>query len=459
MSPKAVPNRIIATTQPHSYKQRTVMNAFHWREVMEIWVACGTKWGKTLGASSAICAASGRREQALYRWIAPVYTQSKIGWKYCRRMLPANMIESNKSDLSVRFPHLDTDIQFFHGQNAESIEGEASAGNVLDEAAKLKADVYPAVKTTTTRTKGLIMGVSTPNGKNWFYDRCMEARDEMLLAKRQGRLPRMIFLTAPTINNPSIDPRIIAEAKRALPERLFKQYYLAQFIDDATVFIGFQDCLFGEPVFMDDGYQTWYAPDYETKTVVIGADWAKSQDRTVFTAIDVQSRKLVGFMRFYKTPYTEAIRRLCLFSRKFADTIVVLHDKTGIGDAIDDQLAYTELPYEGVVFTNKSKADMATKLMTSFEQQTLRVPRIDVLQREVDAYETKTTPSGLITFSAPTGKHDDIVSSLMLSNLGLIQYTDRNLEFKYLEDLKADKKLSEPSTVEEYYQSLAEEDD
>lgn len=449
----------IQVPKPHSEKQRIIMNAFNLRGVREVWVACGTKLGKTLGASGALCTSSPLKKQSLWRWVAPIYTQSQIGYDYCSRMLPpAPYVHRRRHGQIISFPSIDTRIQFFHGQRPESLEGEATAGNVLDEAAKMKEEVYAAVKTTTTVTRGKILLISTPLGKNWFYKGCMAAKDEMHRAKREGRHPTKIFITAPSISNPSVGQDIIDDARISLPYRLYQQLYLAEFVEDGTVFAGFRGCLYGDYLDMaDTEYQHWYMPGCEKATVCIGADWAKTTDRTVFTAVDMATRKVVGFERFYKTPYTEAIRRLVLFSRKFKQVQVLYHDKTGIGDAIDDQLAYTHLPYEGIVFTNKSKADMVSKLITSVEQQTIELPNWGDLVKEMDAYEVNTTSSGNFTYGAPSGQHDDIVSSIMLCNLGLVQYSDRRSEILFMDELLKNQKIGGPRTIEQYYNSLSED--
>ena len=158
--------RVKIGTPPHSDKQKLIMNAFFIPGLIEMWVACGSKFGKTFAASSAISLAFPLKQQALWRWVAPIYTQSKIGFKYCKRMLPPEpYVRPNESNLSLSIPAIDSQIQFFHGQHPESLEGEATAGNILDECAKMKEGVYESAKTTTTVTRGPIIGISTPKGK------------------------------------------------------------------------------------------------------------------------------------------------------------------------------------------------------------------------------------------------------------------------------------------------------
>ena len=168
--------------------------------------------------------------------------------------------------------------------------------------------------------------------------------------------------------------------------------------------------------------------------------------------------RVVGFERFHRKTYTEAIRNLVRFSRKFKNVEVVYHDKTGVGVAIDDQLAYTDLPYQGINFTNQSKSEMVNRLMTAFEQKLIIMPRWNILQSELESFEVIVNATGSMSYNAAEGGHDDTVCALMLANQAALQYGERELEIRFLEDLPADKRIAQPSTIEEYYNNIIEDD-
>lgn len=461
---------IIRLPTPHSHKQMLIMNALITRDLREMWVACGTKFGKSLGGSAALDAKLAISTDAMLRWVAPIYSQAKIGFKYCKRMLPPEPHAiANRGELTLSMPSLDSMIEFKSGKFPEDLEGEAVDAYVLDEAAKLHEQVYDSAKTTTTVTRGPILGMSTPRGKNHFWKKCMQAKDEMEWALKNGRIPEKIYIHAPSTDNPFVSAAAVEEARRNMPDRLFRQYFMAEFIDDAAVFSGFMECLYGPDMEFDGAKQYWI--DYESAAeaeVVIGADWAKTKDWTVFTAFDIRTRKLIGFQRFHKTAYTEAIRKLVLFARKFKDIIVLRHDKTGLGNVIDDQLAYTELPYEGVTFTNANKAEMVAQLITSVEQKMVGLPRWQHMIDEFESYEVITSKIGTMSYGAISGQHDDIISSLLLSHSALVQYSDDGVDISYMDDFtkpangsdnskdQLEKKLT---PVEEFYRNLLEDDD
>ena len=435
------------------------MSAFFTQGLTEMWVSCGTKFGKTISGASGLVGRAAVTPGSLFRWVAPIYSQTKIGFRYCQRVLPGSpYTEINKSEPSITLLHNDSRIEFRSGRFAEDLEGEACMGYVLDECAKMDEQVYDSAKTTTTITRGPLLAISTPRGKNWFYTRCMQAKEEMEWSLKRGEAPTKIFLTAPSIENPSVTADAIEEAKRSLPDRLFRQYYLAEFVEDGSVFVGFRESLYGPPLQLGEERQTWVSDNANDRTVVIGADWAKATDYTVFIAIDIKENKVVGFDRFHRCPYTEGVRRLVHFAKRFGDVEVVLHDKTGVGQAIDDQLDHTSLPAEGITFSNASKSEMVTRLITTLEQKQVQLPHWPQLLNELEAFEVTTTATGLMSYGASPGRHDDIVCALMLANSGLLRFGHSDFKIRYLEDL-----VDEPADFLEhplmrYYEDMIEDD-
>jgi hypothetical protein len=422
-------NRIrhIIDFTPHSKKQALIMNAFFIPGLLEMWVAAGSKFGKSISLSGAFALKAPLTQQALYRWIAPIYSQSKIGFKYIKRIMPPEpYVKVNESALSLYMPTQDTMIQFFHGQDPESLEGEATNGNALDEASKMKEEVYSSVKTTTGVTEGPIIGISTPRGKNnWFYRKCMEAKEEMLRAQRENRRPRKIFIHAPSWTNPAVSMDVINDAKRTMPLRLWRQYYEADFVADGSVFTGLDSSWKTDAIDENDQF-LWIRPDADQMSVVIGVDWARNVDFTVFSASCMKTRDVVGIWRMRGVGYPSQIAKLKTFSKRFKSVESVWHDKTGVGIALDDLLAGTDLPFRGITFTNASKNELMVKLMLSFEEASFGLPQISALVTEFNDIEVKTTATGLPTYAAPTGATDDIVMSVALSHAAMLEHSDRD---------------------------------
>lgn len=447
---------ILDPPKPHSPKQAMIMQAFMHKGVEEIWVACGTKFGKTLAAATAQSLGVISKPKSIFRWVAPIYTQSKIGYAYCRQILPPGPhTKLNSSSLEIMIPNIDSMIQFYHAQNPESLEGYGISGYVFDEAAKIKEGAYYAAKTTVTVTRGPMLFCSTPWGKNWFYKKCLDAREEMLRAKHENRTPKQIFIRASTMDNPNVPRESIEAARKSLSARLFRQYFEASFEDEGSVFTDYRKCIYTPELKVYGDDQFWLQDEAAKARVVVGVDWAKTVDYCVFVAIDMDTRRVVGFQRFHKQPYTESIKRLVKFCRKFKQVDAVYHDKTGVGQAIDDQLGYTDLPYHGVNFTNSSKAEMVNKLITSFEQAYLLIPAWPTLEAELELFEVQQTQTGNLRYAAAGDGHDDTVCALLLAHAALIDYADRQYDLTYLEDLRP----RSLSALEAYYNGLIDDND
>ena len=447
-------NRTLELPKPHSREQRIIMQAFATPGLQEIWCPCGTKFGKSLGWSASMASVAWVKKNQLYRWVAPVYKQAKIGMSYHKNLFPHDAVNINKSDLSITLP-LGSRIEYTSGKFPEDLEGAGvTGGYCFDEAAKMPRAVYESASTTVTVTRALMAFFSTPKGKGWFYDGYTEAKAHMEWSLAKGIAPTKIAITAPTAANPHVPRESIEDARKRLPDRLFRQFYLAEFMDSGSVFVGFRECVYGEQIDFHTAIEMFVDSEVDTASVVIGADWAKKEDFTVFTAIDYNYEipKVVGYCRFQGLSYIEAIRQLIIFSRKFKQIRVVYHDKTGVGEAIDDMLGQTSLPFEGVVFTNASKSSMVSDLMLCFERGDILIPNIPDLIYELDVFEVVTNSLGTARYSAPSGMHDDIVCSLMLAYSACKEYR-ADFKVRFVEDLP-----NEKFTVERWYTDLADED-
>lgn len=423
--PEAAP--LVVTVQhaePHSAKQDIVMRAHSIAHVDEIWVACGTKFGKTLGASASITTGAMATPDSLWRWVAPITMQARIGFKYARKILPPAPYSShNLTRNMLSLPGQATDLQYFHGQDAESLEGEAVHGYVLDECAKLSEDVYNAAKTTTTVTRGKFLCISTPNGKNWFYRKCMQAKAEMEWAYAKGRPPRKLFITAPTSTNSKVLRSVIAAARRDLPERLYRQYYLAEFVDDSGVFSYMAEA-FGHALDFSVA-PGWYADVVEGSRIFVGADWAKTKDYTVFYALN-EAGRCIGYQRFNRRPYPDQVAALWEFCAELrrrcaAETVatMVQHDATGVGSAIADIIDITKpdnIDVEGIVWGSFNKEVAVNGLILSLEQRKLWLHPWEFLRSEASTFEVVTSLSGRPRFAATSGCHDDTIMALVLAN-------------------------------------------
>ena len=168
----------------------------------------------------------------------------------------------------------------------QSLRGEGLNFVVMDECAFMKEESWTqALRPSLSDRLGGALFISTPKGHNWFWRLWNLGQDEMEPDWRSWRFP--------TSANPYIAPEEIEVAKNNLPERVFLQEYLAEFIEDAGgVFRGVMDCATAieqeKPVIRHE--------------YIFGVDWGKSNDFTVITVVN-DNGDVVHIDRFNQIDY------------------------------------------------------------------------------------------------------------------------------------------------------------
>ncbi len=399
---------------PHSGGQDKFV---HWNEVnyvAQCLVApCGTKVGKSFGCALWLAKEVLLNPGSYAIWIGPTYLKCKIGYRYLKSMLDIpGVAKCTDGRLEIQLAN-GSFIKFLHGRDAEvTIEGEAVDRFVIDESGKIEKQVWFSLFTTITQTGGIGIVTGTPRGFNWYYDVYQKAVDGD---------PFFAHMTLRTIDNPYNKKEAIERAKRLLPKTLYDQYYLALFTSASTIF-GSLDDVWDRDLFVPDGkVKFWIHPNEETraKEVYHGIDLAKKRDYTVFFSTNYQG-KVVGYCRFKNIPYPQQAKRIENYIKKFfghCDDNFIRFDVTGIGEAVGDLIYDLDIDASitPVTFTNASKADMVTRLTLAIEQNWLKAPRIKTWEHEMATYEVAVTKSGLHSYNAPAGEHDDTVCAAMLS--------------------------------------------
>jgi phage terminase large subunit-like protein len=106
--------------------------------------------------------------------------------------------------------------------NPDSLRGVSLTYVVLDECAFIKEDTWQKIiRASLSDKKGRALFISTPSGRNWFYDMY-----NLGLEGSDDEWKSWHFTTA---DNPLIDPKEIESAKKTLSSFAFKQEYMASF--------------------------------------------------------------------------------------------------------------------------------------------------------------------------------------------------------------------------------------
>jgi hypothetical protein len=205
-------------------------------------VRCGRRFGKTLMASALICdgAASGES----WGLFAPDYKILSETYREIHEILNPIIISSSKIDGVIRVLGGGR-VDFWTLNNPRAGRSRKYHGVMIDEAAFADKDMESlwtkSIKPTLLDYGGIAWALSTPAGKdedNWFYQICND--------KSLG----FVEFHAPTENNPYLPREEVAKLKDENSPEVYRQEYLAEFVDWSGVAFFSIDALLvdGKPV-------------------------------------------------------------------------------------------------------------------------------------------------------------------------------------------------------------------
>jgi len=327
---------------------------------------------------------------------------ASIGWRLIKRLaqqLPG--VEVRLVDRMVTMPNGGT-VQVKSADNPDHLRGEGLDLVVLDECAFVKESAWSeALRPALSDRQGRAIFISTPKGRNWFWRLWQRGTDEGDLEWQAWRFP--------TADNPFIPETEIEAARLGLPERIFQQEYLAEFIEDAGgIFRKVMAAATSEPGDWDVAH-----------SFVIGVDWAKHQDYTVISVLNATLRRQVYLDRMSQIDYTLQVDRLRALCEKYRPDLVVA-ERNAMGEPLIEQLQRQGLPVQPFTTTNASKAQAIDALALAFERGDLQILPDPVQIGELQGYEAQRLPSGMLRYSAPEGMHDDTVIALALAWHGIV---------------------------------------
>lgn len=185
-------------------------------------IAAGRRTGKTqLAAVSLILKALDNKPGKVF-YVAPTQGMAKdIMWDKLYE-LAGDIIEThNKNDLTLTLTGGAT-IYLKGADRPDTLRGVSLKHLVLDEFAFMKADVFDAIlRPALADMKGTCIFIGTPEGRNHFYDKYVEAQI--------GGDPQWGAWHYTSYDNPTLDKAEVDHARNTLPNWAFQQEYMASF--------------------------------------------------------------------------------------------------------------------------------------------------------------------------------------------------------------------------------------
>jgi Terminase RNaseH-like domain len=291
-------------------------------------------------------------------------------------------------------------IDFWSLDSPDSGRGRKYALVIVDEAAmiyELPEAWQQSIRPTLTDLQGSAWFLSTPKGMNYFkllFDRGQDAEREDWASWQM-----------PTSTNPYLQPGEIESARLDLTEAAFNQEYSALSVNwEGSVFRRVDEAATATEMSKPEP-----GHDY-----VIGCDWGRSKDYTVFVVLDTTAHAVVKMDRSNRMDYVVQVDRLKVLSEYWQPSQIIA-EQNGIGQPVIEQLTREGLQIQPFTTTNASKAQAIEALALAFERADIRILNDPNLVSELVAYQAERLPSGLIRYGAPGGGHDDMVTSLALA--------------------------------------------
>lgn len=328
-------------------------------------------------------------------WVAPTYQVAQVAWRELRfasRQIPG--VEIAETDRRITYPTGGW-VQVRSADNPDSLRGDGLDLVVIDEAAFVSEEAWSeALRPALADRRGKALIISTPKGRNWFWRAYQMGQDASQSEWRSWQ--------APTSSNPYIARQELLDAKAGVPERVWRQEFLADFLEDGgSVFRGVRSAATA---------RTLTHAELGCR-YVLGVDWGKLEDFTVITVLDDESGEVVRVDRFNQIDYTIQKQRVVAAFEAFRPVSVVV-EKNSIGEPLIEDLQRAGLPITAFTTTNASKSLVIDALALAFERGEVKIPNDPVLLAELEAFEMERLPGGSFRFAAPTGLHDDMVMSL-----------------------------------------------
>jgi hypothetical protein len=327
-------------------------------------------------------------------WISPIFRQAKKVYDDMVNAFQDNPSIFKKKDgtsLEVMLMNGST-IQFFSAERYDNIRGFTFDYLICDEFAFIDERAWTEVLRATVLVKGKkVLLISTPKGRNHFYN----------LFNLDGVNPQYKSFKMTSYDNPLINPTEIDDAKLTLPDMIFRQEYMAEFLEDgAGVFVKFKEL---EKVEL-------------TNRMYAGIDLGRADDYTVLTILNDKG-EMYYCERWRHDSWLNITQKIATKLNEIRPSTMV--EVNSVGDAIFEQLqVLLDDPQiiEPFVTTSKSKQDIIEGLQVANQNKECSLLPIDWLRKEFEMYTYEYShKTRAIKYSAPTGHHDDGVMSTAIA--------------------------------------------
>jgi len=267
---------------------------------------------------------------------------------------------------------------------------------ICDEFAYIDSEAWTEVLRATVLVRGKkVLFLSTPKGKNHFHR----------IHSLSGQNKQYKSFNMTSYDNPIINPTEIDDARETLPDHVFRQEYLAEFVDGGSG-------LFTNPVTITSAERT--------PRMYAGLDIGRADDYTVLSVFNSNGEQYY-IERWHQDTWAMIVNKVTQRINEFGCHTLV--EVNGVGDPIFEQVKNSVNNSELIspfITTSKSKQDIIEQLVVATQNKEVKFLDKDWLLKELDLFTYEYNPKTKgVKYSAPSGFHDD---GVMASAIGYNAY-------------------------------------
>lgn len=403
--------------------------------------ALGRQSGKSWLARYTLLDRAVNRKQVCM-WIAPAIPSARTHWNKLVDLIKKSGIPTKRISQAAKeiLFHGGGSISVRSALEPDNLRGDSLDYVVLDEAAFFRDGEYvwwQVVMPMLTATRGVALFTTTPNGRNWLYQLFKMGKDENNRYYKSWNVP--------STASPYQDLDLLDDLRKTMPSIKWREEFMAEFIaDGGGVFSG-----------LEEAAKATLLPIPEKGHEYVAAiDFGWSNDNNVFTVLDKFTRKQVFGTTFNNIGTVRTVKKL-IELMDFWQPEVTFIEKNGIGEALlglirdvllgkdtEDLIDLLnrrteddpdETPLEEIIgghkiraihMTNDIKRDMIERLAADIEYARFEILSEDYpfgVQQldEMSTFERKRTATGMATYGAVEGAHDDCVMALAMAYKGI----------------------------------------
>lgn len=362
-------------------------------------VVSGRQAGKSMAAKNQALYWALKNPGCKIWYITPVESQALAVYTDIFMALSSTGIikskKASKGQIEIKLTNGSL-IEFKSASSENSLRGASVNYCIVDEAAFIKKETIEQVIVpvlTAAGKKGLIL--STPKGKNWFYQYYLRGLD-----KNNKDYKSFKFLST---DNPSANISLIEMFKQSMPPAVFEQEFLGQFVDSAAVFRNIeQACVIVNPPKAPEPGRNYYC----------GIDVGMISDDTVVTILDDRGQ-MVYIDIFTGVEAPEMRDRILKTLNHWKPRRAVIEENNQ-GLPLYQEMRRSYPILESFVTTNKSKEEIINRLVAAFSGLEIKCFQSETLIHQLNGFIFELTPTGKIRYCAANGFKDDCVMSLAL---------------------------------------------